>query len=104
MKLRHVFYLLIGLVFLSQANRLNNADEKSLLYTIHTTNGDIQCNYHNSANLNNGWMKYYDHKTKEQKYIEYWKVDSITVHKEYWLMRGPRDKQMKYIDLRKDKH
>jgi len=104
MKLRHVFYLLLGLVLLSQASLFNSTDEKSLLYTIHTASGNIQCNYHNSRDLNNGWMVYYDHRTKEQKHIEYWRVDSITVHKEYWLTCGPRDEEMKYSDLREGEH
>lgn len=89
--------LLLGLVLISQANRLNSTDGGNLLYTLHTASGDIQCNYHNSRDLDNGWMMYIDHITKEQKFIEYWSVDSITVHKDYWLVSGPKDKKMRYI-------
>lgn len=103
MKLRHVFYLLLGLVLFSRLCLMNNTDESNL-YVIHTSSGNIQCNYHNSRDLNNGWMVYYDRITKEQKHIEYWMVDSITIYNEYWLTCGPSDKKMKYIDMRDGKH
>lgn len=94
--MKHFIYLLMGLILLSLICEIQNIDDDNL-YTIHTSDGDIQCNYHNSRDLNNGWMLYYDNVTKQKEYIEYWKVDSITIHRENWLTCGAKNHKMKYV-------
>lgn len=97
--MKNILLIVVGFFLFIQLCKMNSTDSENL-YTLHTKDGKLLCNYHNSRDLNNDWMVYYDHKTKEQEYIEYWKVDSITVHTENFWICGPRDKKMKYIDLK----
>lgn len=100
MKLTLFGKLLFGgiLLFLFVQNaKLQNTDNDNL-YILHTRNEDIKCNYHNSRDLNNGWLGYYDVKTKKEEWVEGWKVDSVTVLAENFWTCGPRNEKLKYID------
>ena len=100
MALKHSFYLALGLILFFGFSYLTNISDDNH-YTIHTNSGNIQCKYHNSRDLNNGWMVYYDYTTNKQEYIAYQKVDSITIHHENFWTCGPKDKNMLYIKLNK---
>jgi len=79
-------------VFLLLANQ---ESELANEYILHTRSGDIRCTYHNSRDLNNSWMEYYD-MSGEKKYVAFHKVDSVTVLKENWLFCGPKAETLKY--------
>lgn len=97
MKLTAIILLFFLFISFCKMNNTSNSN----LYVLHTQDGDIECNYHNSRDLNNGWLEYYDSKTKEREYIKYWKVDSVTIYNENFWTSGPKDKNLKYIDKRK---
>ena len=100
MKLTSFGKLLFGgiLIFLFVKNSELQVTDNDNLYILHTRKGDIKCNYHNSRDLNNGWLGYYDVKTKKEEWIEGWKVDSVTVLAENFWTCGPRNKELKYVD------
>jgi hypothetical protein len=101
MKLTLFGGILLGIVFLflfSEDSKLSSISNENL-YILHTKNGNIKCNYHNSRDLNNDYMLYYDAKTKEQTFIKGWEIDSITILSENVWSCGPKNDKLKYIKL-----
>jgi hypothetical protein len=86
--------LLVCVALSGQQSQLSNE------YILHTRTGDIRCTYHDSRQLNNGWMGYYD-LNGEKKYVAFHKVDSVTIIKENWLFCGPKSEHLKYISKTK---
>lgn len=90
----NIFLLIIITILLLTYASMRSRERNH--YILHTNSGDIHCTYHNSRDLNNGWMVYYD-LAGEQKHLAYHKLDSVTVITEDWLTCGPKDPNMKYI-------
>lgn len=80
---------------------LNDNADNTNLYILHTKNGNIRCNYHDSRDLTNGWMFYYQGSTYYK--IKASDIDSVTVLSENILTCGPRSNTLKYIDKRNQK-
>lgn len=85
---------LIALATVSKTISKSNGN----LYILHTKRGDIQCNYHNSRDVGDGWLDYIDAATKADGCIMYSQVDSITILSENWMTCGPHNEKMRYID------
>lgn len=66
MNLRDILIVII-LIFVIIIGAIEK--NKTLLYAIHTKNKLIFCKYHNSRDVKNGFIYYYDDNTKEKNLL-----------------------------------
>lgn len=95
--MKDIIYLVIVVIItftLSNKIVLNQNLNNCNLYILHTKKGNIRANYHNSRDLNQGRMYYYQ--GAKEKSLNIKDLDSVTVLSENIWTCGPRGNFIKY--------